>query len=359
MIRYVRNWFERHFSNPQVVILALVLSFGLLFVILASRLLAPLIASIIIAYLLEGGIRVLVQYRVPRPLAVVIVFICFLSMFVTMTLLLLPLLAGQLSQFARELPAIVTKTQAVMLQLPELYPQIFSEHQVNELLDSMRQSLTNLGQQLLLFSLSSAMQLMTIVVYLFLVPLLVFFMLWDKDQIVSWFLLFLPPNRSLVNRVWADVNAGIGNYVRGKFIEILIVWAVSFVVFTALHLPYAMLLSLATGLSVIVPYVGAAVVTVPVAAVAYFGFGFTAEFGYILLAYGIIQFIDGNLLAPLLFSEVVDLHPVAVITAILFFGGIWGLWGVFFAIPLATLIAAVLKAWPVVEEEKKFDIGGP
>ncbi|MBM9537133.1 AI-2E family transporter [Desulfobulbus alkaliphilus] len=359
MIRYVRNWFDRHFSNPQVVILALVLSFGLLFVILASRLLAPLIASIIIAYLLEGGIRALVRYRLPRPVAVILVFSCFLSMFVAMILLLLPLLAGQLTQFARELPAIVTKTQAVMLQLPELYPQVFSEDQVNELLNTIRQNLTSLGQQLLLFSLASAMQLMTIVVYLFLVPLLVFFMLWDKDRIVAWFLLFLPPNRSLVNSVWVDVNAGIGNYVRGKFIEILIVWVASFIVFTALQLPYAMLLSLATGLSVIVPYVGAAVVTVPVAAVAYFGFGFTAEFGYIILAYGIIQFIDGNLLAPLLFSEVVDLHPVAVITAILFFGGIWGLWGVFFAIPLATLIAAVLKAWPVIEEERKFDIGGP
>ena len=359
MIQYVRNWFDRHFSNPQVVILALVLSFGLLFVIFASRLLAPLIASIIIAYLLEGGIRALERYKLPRSVAVIFVFSCFLSLFVAMILLLLPLLAGQLSQFARELPAIVTKTQAVLLQLPELYPQIFSEHQINELLNSVRLNLTNLGQQLLLFSLSSAMQLMTVLVYLVLVPLLVFFMLWDKNQIVDWLLLFLPRERSLVNRVWEDVNAGIGNYVRGKFIEILIVWAVSFVVFAFLGLPYAMLLSLATGLSVIVPYVGAAVVTVPVAAVAYFSFGFTAQFGYIILAYSIIQFIDGNLLAPLLFSEVVNLHPVAVISAILFFGGIWGLWGVFFAIPLATLIAAVLKAWPVIETDGKIDLGGP
>jgi putative permease len=56
--------------------------------------------------------------------------------------------------------------------------------------------------------------------------------------------------------------------------------------------------------------------------------------------------VDAVVLIPLLFSEVVNLHPVAIIVAILFFGGLWGFWGVFFAIPLATLVKAVLNAWP-------------
>jgi len=57
------------------------------------------------------------------------------------------------------------------------------------------------------------------------------------------------------------------------------------------------------------------------------------------------------MLAPLLFSEVVDLHPIAIIIAILFFGGLWGVGGVFFAIPLATVIQAVLRAWPEIAPE--------
>jgi putative permease len=346
MIRYLRGWFERHFSDPQVVILALVLLIGLTIVVFGGRLLAPLLASIVIAYLLEGAVRALERRRMPRFVAVVLVFILFLSLFVSMMLLLVPLLAGQLSQLARELPAIVSQSQALLMQLPENYPQIFSEKQIAELLSSIRQNLTVFGQQIVMLSLSSAVQLVTLLVYLVLVPLLVFFMLKDKNEILAWFLSFLPRERSLVNSVWHDVDAGIGNYVRGKFFEILIVWAVSYAVFSFLALPYALLLSLATGLSVIVPYVGAAIVTIPVAAVASFQFGFAPSFWYILAAYGIIQFLDGNLLAPLLFSEVVNLHPVAIISAVLIFGGIWGLWGVFFAIPLATLTAAVLKAWP-------------
>ena len=65
-----------------------------------------------------------------------------------------------------------------------------------------------------------------------------------------------------------------------------------------------------------------------------------------MVAYAIIQTLDGNVLVPLLFSEAVNLHPVAIICAVLLFGGLLGFWGVFFAIPLATLFKAVLYAWP-------------
>ncbi len=64
------------------------------------------------------------------------------------------------------------------------------------------------------------------------------------------------------------------------------------------------------------------------------------------IVYLVLQALDGNVLVPLLFSEVVKLHPIAIILAILVFGGLWGFWGVFFAIPLATLAHAVIRAWP-------------
>jgi putative permease len=106
------------------------------------------------------------------------------------------------------------------------------------------------------------------------------------------------------------------------------------------------LLSFLVGLSVIIPYVGAIAVTVPIALIGFFQWGFSAKLGYLLIMYQIIQILDGNVLVPLLFSEVVDLHPLAIIVSVLFFGGLWGLWGVFFAIPLAALTQAVLDAWP-------------
>ena len=100
------------------------------------------------------------------------------------------------------------------------------------------------------------------------------------------------------------------------------------------------------GLSVLIPYIGAALVTVPVALIAFFQWGISSDFMYLMIAYGVIQALDGNVLVPLLFSEAVNLHPVSIIVAVLVFGSLWGFWGVFFAIPLATLVKAVVTAWP-------------
>ena len=74
--------------------------------------------------------------------------------------------------------------------------------------------------------------------------------------------------------------------------------------------------------------------------------GLTANFIYLMIAYVVIVFLDGNILVPLLFAETMDLHPVAIIISILVFGAIWGFWGVFFAIPLATVFKAAMEIWP-------------
>jgi putative permease len=175
---------------------------------------------------------------------------------------------------------------------------------------------------------------------------------------LNWLGNFLPDERTLAREVWIDLDSKIASYVRGKFIEVLVVWFTSFIAFTFMGLNYAMLLSLLVGLSVIIPYVGATVVTIPVAMIAFFQWGATSEFWYLIAIYTLIQFLDGNLLVPLLFSEVVNLHPVAIIVAVVFFGSLWGVWGVFFAIPLATLIQAIIKAWPHHETQDEQDSQG-
>jgi putative permease len=233
--------------------------------------------------------------------------------------------------------------------LPEQYPDYVSTSQIEEILTLARIELTSFGQRAVSLSLSSVVGIITFLVYMILLPLMVFFFLKDKALIIAWLADFLPDERRLLRTVWAELDIKIASYVRGKVIEVLIIWSSSYIAFGVMGLDYAMLLSLAVGLSVIIPYVGATVVTFPVALIAYFQWGFTSEFGWLMAIYAFIQFLDGNLLVPLLFSEVVNLHPVAIIVAVVFFGSLWGVWGVFFAIPLATLIQAIIKAWPTGE----------
>jgi len=342
----LREWYNRYISDPQVVILGVALVVGFVVVLTFGQMLAPVLASIVIAYLLDGAVQKMNRMGAPRFSAVVLVFILFMSFLVFALLWLVPRLSYQVTQLVRELPNIVALGQEGLLQLPLKYPNLFTEAQVNDLINTIRGEITIMSQRVLSLSLPAVFGLISLMVYIILVPVLVFFFLKDKAAILAWLSRSLPRQRRLVDEVAHDVNTQVANYVRGKVWEIFIVGVVSFVTFSLMGLNYALLLATMVGLSVIIPYVGAAVVTVPVAIIAWFQWGWSPDLGWLLFAYGVLQALDGYLLVPLLFSEVVNLHPVAIIIAILIFGGLWGFWGVFFAIPLATLVQAVLHAWP-------------
>jgi len=357
----LRDWFRRSFSDPQVVILGLFLVIGFAIVIGLGAWLAPMFASIVIAYLLEAIVRWLQRIGLPRMVAVVVVFLLFITVLIFLMFGLIPLVSRQLTQLVQQFPAYLTKGQDLLRQLPAAYPQLISDTQIQELINQLGQEMAGLGQRVLGWSLASVGSLLALVVYLVLVPVLVFFLLKDKELMIGWVAARLPRERSLVNRVWSESEVQIANYVRGKVAEIFIVGVVTYVTFILLGLQYAALLATIVGFSVLVPYIGAAVATLPIAIVAYFQFGWTWDFGQIMIAYAIIQALDGNLLVPLMFSEVVNLHPVAIILAILVFGGLWGFWGIFFAIPLATLVKAVINAWPrkALPAAESADSGAP
>jgi putative permease len=342
----IKSWFQDHFSNPQVFTLALLLVVFFAVVTFMGQMLTPVLAAVVIAYLLEGLVARLCRIGMPRLPAVLIVFIAFLIFVGFVGIGLLPLISRQATQLIGEIPSMIEQFQGHLMRLPELYPALFSPDQVQELIELLRLELTKLGRKIVSVSVSSVVGLITFIVYAILLPLLVFFFMKDKQRILSWALEFFPSDLTLAATVWRDLDRQIGNYVRGKFLEILVVWWATYITFAILGLNFSMLLSLLVGVSVLVPYIGAAVVTFPVALVAYLQWGPTSDFGLLFGAYLVVQALDGNALVPLLFSEVVNLHPVAIITAVLVFGGLWGFWGVFFAIPLATLVQAVLTAWP-------------
>ncbi|MFP4207232.1 MAG: AI-2E family transporter [Wenzhouxiangella sp.] len=370
MLSRLNNWFQRNFSDPQVVILALFLVLGLVMVLMFGGMLMPVFASLVVAYLLEGAVQRLERFGLPRLISVITVFTAFMAALFFLLFGLLPMLTRQLAAIVAELPRYIRTAQDWLATLPERYPNIvsaaaseaitepetqildegenlalISQEQLSQLLDNLGSELGRYGTQVVSFS--GVVGVASLLIFLVIMPVLVFFFLKDKERLLAWFGSYLPRDRGLVATVWKEVDAQIANYVRGKAMEILIVWVVTYVVFALLNVPFTMLLSMVVGFSVLIPYIGAAVVTIPVAIVALIAFGgLTAGFWTVIIAYAIIQALDGNVLVPILFSEVVDLHPVAIITAILVFGGLWGFWGVFFAIPLATLVNAVLRAWP-------------
>lgn len=353
MLKMINRWYIRRFSDPNAVSLIAMLVIGFLAFYLFGGLLAPLLVAIVLAYLLEWPVVKMVSLGIPRVMSVVLVLTVFLGLMFMACFGLLPIIWTQIINLLSDIPSMFNDVQSLLSNLPDKHPDFIQPHMVNSFINTLQSRVLGLGETVVKGSLSSLLSLATLAVYFILVPLLVFFLLKDKEDMLASFRGMLPENRKLTTRVGLEMNEQISNYIRGKVTEILIVGIATYITFYLLDLRYAVLLSVATGFSVLIPYIGAAAVTVPIFIVALFQWGMSPELGYLMLAYGIIQALDGNVLVPILFSEAVNLHPVAIIVAVLVFGGMWGFWGVFFAIPLGTLVKAVWDALASQEDPEE------
>jgi len=306
----------------------------------------PVIISVVLAYLFNSVVRLLERWKCPRLLAVAVVYLIFLGLFIFFLLVLVPNLWKQMTTLVSELPLAFTKSQAWITELMRHYPNVFSATLVGHVSTFFKDQVGDIGQYVLQFSLATISNVVQVVLYFVLVPLLVFFFMKDSKTILAWFNQFMPKDKSLVQTVWSEVNEKIGCYIRGRVIEIIIIAIVTSIAFSLLGLQYAVLLGSLVGLSVIIPYIGAVLVTIPVIIVGLMEWGLTAHFLYLVIVYTAIIVFDAYVLVAILFSETMDLHPVVIILSVVVFGGLWGFWGVFFAIPLTTFCNAVLHAWP-------------
>ena len=350
MLNMLKSWYTRHLSDPDTVALLAIIICSFLFIYFFSDILTPVFVAISIAFLLDWPATKLAALGIKRTTSVTIIVILFISVSLLAILGLMPIIWRQGTNLVKEAPNMLNHAQDYLLTLPEKYPDLVNVKFLESIMSMVDEKLLEWGELAISASLHSISDMVALLIYLILVPLMVFFFLKDKTLLFSKFTQLLPKERRLADQVGEEMNLQIMNYIRGKVIEILIIGTVSTITFITLDLRYAVLLGVLVGLSVLIPFVGATLVTFPVLLVAFFQFGTTAEFGYVMLAYAVIQALDGNLLVPLLFSEAVSLHPVFIIIAVIFFGGLWGFWGVFFAIPLASLVKAIVTAWSSVKE---------
>lgn len=350
MFSQVSQWYKTRFSDPNLSVLFLLLLASFAIIYFFGSILTPLFVAIVLAYLLDLPVTYLMRFKINRTFSTLIVMTLFISIAIFAFLGVLPTVFKQGAAFVRDLPIMLNQGQAYILTLPSQYPDAIDALTIAQLMENIKSYLLGSGGFLLSQSFTSLLNIAALIVYTILVPLMMVFMLKDKKQLIACVVKFLPRNRKLADQVWLEMNVQIMNYIRGKVTEIFIVGVATYCVFFYMDLRYSALLAVLVGLSVLIPYIGAVAVTVPVAVVALFQWGLSPEFIYLMVAYGIIQAIDGNLIVPILFSEAVNLHPVVIIISVLIFGGVWGFWGVFFAIPLATLVKAVLNAWPTINE---------
>ena len=345
MLDLLVQWYKRRFADPQVIALVVILIAGFLILYFFSGILAPLLVAIVLAYLLEWPTHLLEKLGCALIWAVSIILTLFIGISAIVILILAPTVWQQGMTLISDIPNMINKFNEFAQELPDRFPALMDAGIVDMMAENLRKFST-VAESVLKVSLASLIGIITLSIYLILVPLMTFFLLKDKQQMLNAVRRVLPKNRILAAQVWIEVNQQITNYIRGKVTEMIIVGIFTYFVFAFFDLRYSVLLAVIVGVSVLVPYVGAVLATIPVIVIALSQWGLGSDFWALFIAYLVVQGLDSNLLVPILYSEAVNMHPLVIILSVIIFGGMWGFWGVFFAIPLATLIKAVLHALP-------------
>lgn len=324
MLALLFQWYKRRFSDPQAIGLLVILLMAFCILFFFSGLLAPLLVALVLAYLLEWPTVRLQRLGCSRTCATSMVLIVFAGILLVMVLIVAPVAWQQGINLLRDLPNMLNKLYVYAAGLPKRFPALVDAGIIDIIVENLRSRLTGLGESLVKYSLASLVGLMTLMIYLVLVPLMVFFLLKDKEQMLNAVRRVLPRNRGLAGVVWQEMNQQITNYIRGKVLEMVAVGFVTWIAFLVLGLNYALLLAVLVGISVLIPYIGAMVVTIPVIGVGLFQWGLGTDFWTMFIVYLVVQALDGNVLVPILFSEAVNLHPLVIILSVVIFGGMWG-----------------------------------
>ena len=346
MFEQVNKVLKNIFSNEETIIFSLAILLFFLVISFFGSILTPFILSIVVAYLLVGMQKKIQSYDVSANIALIITFTVFIITGAALLIWLVPLLYIQLQAFILDVPNLINNFLDFISGLPAKFPDLVSSEQISIFFQAVSEEVSAIAQNIVKSSISGIQSAITFLLYIILFPILVYFFLFDRKNIIEGFIKIIPGKREMLTNIWAEMDIQLSNYVRGKTIEIFIVGIAAAIIFVSLGLKYSALLSVLVGLSVIIPFVGAFLVTIPIVVVGLLQFGLGTEFYLLIGLYLLLQALDGNLLVPIIFSETVKLHPVVIILAVFIFGSMFGFWGVFFSIPIATFIKAVWNAWP-------------
>src|SRR5690606_18302454 len=283
-----------------------------------------------------------------RVMATVLILFAFLVVLVLAFVILIPVLATQMADFAGKLPEYLARLQTLITSFdPQWLEQRFG---VNA--DSLREGLNSLitsgfGFLATVFQSlwSSGVALFSIVSLFVVTPVVTFYMLLDWDRMVAVVDSWVPRDHvDTVRQLATDINSATAGFVRGQGTLCLILGALYAVGLTLTGLNFAILIGLFAGLISFIPYVGSLTGLTLSVGVAFVQFW--PDWKMVLAVAAVFffgQFIEGNILSPKLVGKSVGLHPVWLMFALFAFGALFGFTGLLVAVPAAAAIAVLVR----------------
>jgi len=332
-------------KNQQFMFLVTVILAGFISLWVVGDLSTPILASIVLALLFRPMQVYFIKIGIPERLSVFITFLIVVILALVFFLIFIPLFINEATRYWNELPNLVVISEPLL----DLLGQYNAPIESIEGAQSFLSEIAGYASDAVSFTISRLQDTANLLLTIILVPIFLFFWLWDTDTLSSGFSKLVPKKRKFLTRVWNETNTNFQSYFKAKFVEVFVVAVSGSLMFWALGLNSPVLLGVSFGLSQLIPFFGPVFMTFPVLIVSLAQFGLDPYVIVILLFYGLLQNIDGNIFLPFLMSGVVKLPAVVVLLSVFLFGAIFGIWGVFFAVPIASFIKSLMDNWKYID----------
>jgi len=304
------------------------------------------LSSFVIAYLLDPLVVRLEKKKLPRIYGIVIIYVMLSILSVFIVTYLLPLLSSGWDSFVRNLPFYFSQAKGLVLKMKSGLVAAPGGYEWGWLLESATANIESISGKIGAGVYSAASSVAFNIFNIVLAPILVFFMLSYKHEIINALKAWLPlRQREHLLEVGREINASIGGYLRGQLIVSLIVAIFSTLALYLLDIDYPLLNGVFAGLASILPFIGVILATIPPLFFAYIKF----QNGMILLkvlgAFSVIYFLEGYLIKPIVFKEAMNLNPLLTIIVVMAFGELMGFWGIMLAVPIAAAMKIFSVHW--------------
>lgn len=304
------------------------------------------LSSFVIAYLLDPVVVFLERHRLRRLHGIIILYAVLGIFSLFAILFIIPLLTARWDSLLQNLPAYLQKMKELIASQKGYLQSTAAASEWSWLLDSAYSKLDTVTTKFGPGVYSAASSLAFNLFNLLLAPILVFFMLFYKQEIIQGLKIWLPlQHKDHIIAIGREINASIGGYLRGQLIVSMIVALFSTIALYLLEIDYPLLNGLFAGAASILPFVGVILATLPPLFFAYIKFGGSAIILKVIGSFAIIYFLEGYLVKPLVFKEAMNLNPLMTIVVVMAFGEMMGFWGILLAIPIAAALKILSTHW--------------
>lgn len=319
-----------------------------LFLYVFRSILLPFVAGMALAYFLDPVADRLESWRLSRMAATVLILVSFVVLFVLALMVVVPVLAAQLSGLIERLPGYISRLQGVLTSLdPGWLERTLGmdasglREGLNTLLTQGAGFLTTLFQSIW----NSGKALIDIASLFVVTPVVAFYLLLDWDRMVGRVDSWIPRDHlQTIRQLTHDMDTAIAGFVRGQGTVCMILGLFYAIGLTVVGLNFGLLIGLFAGLISFIPYVGSLVGLVLSIGVALVQFWPDwIMLGAVAGVFFAGQFLEGNILQPKLVGSSVGLHPVWLMFALFAFGSIFGFVGMLIAVPAAAVVGVLVR----------------